>query len=161
MVNAPAGIRPHIKYIVLSCLSMCHWLDCFTGLSSFWKTATLGQGGIWGIQFSVGYQNSAELALIQTKGSRAPAAHPHPKIPKVRLHCGKEILITGSFLQLMKSRVGARDRISRFQISRGWHLWEGDFKEPIHASKQDDHCIFVWQTNKTHQFKHLSNTILT
>ena len=44
MVNAPAGVRPRIKYIVLSCLSMCLWLDCFSGLSSFWKTATLGQG---------------------------------------------------------------------------------------------------------------------
>ena len=40
--------------------------------------------GIWGVYSSIGQQNSAELALVQVKGSRVPAAHPHPEIPKVR-----------------------------------------------------------------------------
>ena len=39
--------------------------------------------GIWGVYSSVGQQNSAELVLVQVKGSRVPAAHPHPEIPKV------------------------------------------------------------------------------
>ena len=39
--------------------------------------------GIWGVYFSIGQQNSAELALVQVKGSRVPVAHPHPEIPKV------------------------------------------------------------------------------
>ena len=38
---------------------------------------------IWGVYSSIGQQNSAELALVQVKGSRIPAAHPHPEIPKV------------------------------------------------------------------------------
>ena len=41
--------------------------------------------GIWGVYSSIGQQNSAELALVQVKGSRIPAAHPHPEIPKVPL----------------------------------------------------------------------------
>ena len=45
--------------------------------------ATLGQGDIQGVQSSIGQQNSAELALVQAKGSRVPVAHPHTKIPKV------------------------------------------------------------------------------
>ena len=32
---------------------------------------------------SIGQQNLAELALLQVKGSRVPAAHPYPEIPKV------------------------------------------------------------------------------
>ena len=32
---------------------------------------------------SIGKQNSAELALVLAKGSRVPAAHPNPEIPKV------------------------------------------------------------------------------
>ena len=40
-------------------------------------------GGIWGVYSSIGQQNSAELALVQAKGSRVQAAHPHPEIPKV------------------------------------------------------------------------------
>ena len=43
----------------------------------------LQDGGIWGVYSSIGQQNSAELALVQVKGSRVPAAHPHPEIPKV------------------------------------------------------------------------------
>ena len=39
--------------------------------------------GIWGVYSSIGQQNSAELALVQVKGSRVPATHPHPEIPKV------------------------------------------------------------------------------
>ena len=39
--------------------------------------------GIWGVYSSIGQQNSAELALVQVKCSRVPAAHPHPEIPKV------------------------------------------------------------------------------
>ena len=39
--------------------------------------------GIWGVYSSIGQQNLAELALVQVKGSRVPAAHPHPEIPKV------------------------------------------------------------------------------
>ena len=31
----------------------------------------------------MGQQNSAELALVQAKGFRIPAAHPHPDMPKV------------------------------------------------------------------------------
>ena len=40
-------------------------------------------GGIRGVYSSIGEQNSAELALVQVKGSRVPAVHPHPEIPKV------------------------------------------------------------------------------
>ena len=36
-----------------------------------------------GVYSSIGQQNSAELVLVQVKGSRVPAAHPHPVIPKV------------------------------------------------------------------------------
>ena len=50
------------------------WLDCASDLRSFWKTATLGQGGFWGAQSSKGQQNSLELALVQAKGFRVPAA---------------------------------------------------------------------------------------
>ena len=39
--------------------------------------------GILGVYSSIGQQNSAELALVQVKGSRVPAANPHPEIPKV------------------------------------------------------------------------------
>ena len=39
--------------------------------------------GILGVYSIIGQQNSAELALVQVKGSRVPAAHPHPEIPKV------------------------------------------------------------------------------
>ena len=39
--------------------------------------------GIWGVYSSIGQQNSAELALVQVKGSSVPAAHPHPEIRKV------------------------------------------------------------------------------
>ena len=39
--------------------------------------------GIWGVYSSIGQHNSAELALLQVKGSRVPLAHPHPEIPKV------------------------------------------------------------------------------
>ena len=44
-------------------------------------------GGISGVYSSIGQQNSAELVLVQVKelvkGSRIPAAHLHPEIPKV------------------------------------------------------------------------------
>ena len=40
-------------------------------------------GGIWGVYSSIGQQNLAELALVQVKGSRVPAALPLPEIPKV------------------------------------------------------------------------------
>ena len=40
-------------------------------------------GGIWGVYSSIGQQNLAELALVQVEGSRVPAAHPYPEIPKV------------------------------------------------------------------------------
>ena len=40
-------------------------------------------GGTWGVYSSIAQQNSADLALVQGKGSRVPAAHPHPEIPKV------------------------------------------------------------------------------
>ena len=38
-----------------------------------------GVGGIWGVQSSIGQQNSAELALVQAKVSRVSAAHPTPR----------------------------------------------------------------------------------
>ena len=57
------------------------------------EKATLGQGDLGSLlQYRVGalfraalvaQQNSAELALVQVEGSRVPAAHPHPEIPKV------------------------------------------------------------------------------
>ena len=52
----------------------------FTQLS---LKATLGYGGIRGVQSSIGFQNKAELVLLQAMGSRVPAADPHPIIPKV------------------------------------------------------------------------------
>ena len=41
----------------------------------------IGGGGEFSLVY-VGLKNSAELALALAKGSRVPAAHPHPKIPK-------------------------------------------------------------------------------
>ena len=39
--------------------------------------------GFQAVYSRIGYINSAELGLVKVKGSRLPAAHPHPKIPKV------------------------------------------------------------------------------
>ena len=55
------------------------WLKIFSRLGK----QLLQDRGILGIYSSIGQQNSAELALVQVKGSRVPAAHPHPEIPKV------------------------------------------------------------------------------
>lgn len=38
-------------------------------------------GGVWRVYSSIGQQNSAEIALVYVKGSRVPAAHPHPENP--------------------------------------------------------------------------------
>ena len=43
-----------------------------------------GEGNLR-VQPSIGQQNSLERALVQAKGSRLPAAQPHPKISKVPL----------------------------------------------------------------------------
>ena len=37
--------------------------------------------GVWEVYSGIGQQNSAELALVQVKGSKVLAAHPHPEIP--------------------------------------------------------------------------------
>ena len=87
----------HSKYKEIK--SVLFWLDYASDLSSFWKTATLGQGGILGVQSSIGQQNSAELAPIQAKDSRVPASHPYPKIPKVAPRIP-------AFVVLMSSPVG-------------------------------------------------------
>ena len=55
------------------------WLNILSRLG----TQLLQVRGIWGVYSSIGQQNSAELALVKVKGSRLPAAHPHPEIPKV------------------------------------------------------------------------------
>ena len=55
------------------------WLKILSRLG----TQLLQDRGIWGVYSSIGQQNSVELALVQVKGSRVPAAHPHPEIPKV------------------------------------------------------------------------------
>ena len=57
-------------------------ISCLKILSRLGKQL-LQDRGIWGVYSSIGQQNSAELALVQVKGSRVPAAHPHPEIPKV------------------------------------------------------------------------------
>ena len=60
------------------------WLKILSRLG----TQLLQDREIWGVFPSIGQQNSAELALVKVKGSRLPAAHPHPEIPKVTPHPG-------------------------------------------------------------------------
>ena len=55
------------------------WLKILSRLG----TQLLQDRGIWGVYSIIGQQNSAEPALVKVKGSRLPAAHPHPEIPKV------------------------------------------------------------------------------
>ena len=60
------------------------WLDCASDLSSFWKTATLGQGG-FGV-FTLVQGNKIQLNWLWCRlrvPGRVPAGHPHPEIPKV------------------------------------------------------------------------------
>ena len=63
------------------------WLDCASDLcQQFLENSYSRIEGrrIWAVYSSIiGQKNSAELALVQAKGSRVQAAHPHPKIPKV------------------------------------------------------------------------------
>ena len=78
------GLIKNIKISGANIKSVLFRLDCASDLSNFQKTATLEQRGFGEfILTSVGQQNSLELALVQAKGSRVPAAHSHPKIPKV------------------------------------------------------------------------------
>ena len=58
---------------------LINWLKILSRLGK----QLLQDRGIWGVYSSIGQQNSAELALVKVKGSRFPAAHPHPEIPKV------------------------------------------------------------------------------
>ena len=82
--NRVSFFRKLISWLKILRYKVLFWLDCASDLSTFWKTATLGQGGIQGVQSSTGQQNSADLALVyKDKGSRVPAVRLHPKIPKV------------------------------------------------------------------------------
>ena len=79
-------------YSRIGCINQSVWVQnrvsFFRKLISWLKILSrqgkqlLQDRGIWGIYSSIGQQNSAELALVQVKGSRVPAAHPHPEIPK-------------------------------------------------------------------------------
>ena len=58
---------------------LINWLKILSRLGK----QLLQDRGIWGVYSSIVQQNLAELALVQVKGYRVPAAHPHPEIPKV------------------------------------------------------------------------------
>ena len=68
-----------IQNRVLFFKKLISWLKI---LSRLGKQLLQNRGDL-GVYSSIGQQNSAELALVQVKGSRVPAAHPHPEIPKV------------------------------------------------------------------------------
>ena len=89
-------------YFRIGCINQSVWVQnrvsFFRKLISWLKILSrlgkqlLQDRGILGVYSSTGQQNSAELALAQVKGSRVPAAHPHPEIPKVpprvfQVHC--------------------------------------------------------------------------
>ena len=59
------------------------WLDCASDLSSFWKTAILGQGGLGEFTLVQGSKIQLNQTWYRLRGFRVLAAHPHPEIPKV------------------------------------------------------------------------------
>ena len=108
LCTPPGGVLPYMGYIgMCRCegygfqavysrigyINQSDWLQnrvsFFRKLISWLKilsrlgTQLLQDRGIWGVYSSIGQQNSAELALVKVRGSRLPAAHHHPEIPKV------------------------------------------------------------------------------
>ena len=62
----------HSKYKEIK--SVLFWLDYASDLSSFWKTATLGQGGFW--EFSLAQGSKILLRQLRYK-PRIPVSQPH------------------------------------------------------------------------------------
>ena len=74
-INQSVSVQNRVSFF----RKLISWLKILSRLGK----QLLQDRGIWGVYSSIGQQNSAELALVQVKGSRVPAAHPHPEIPKV------------------------------------------------------------------------------
>ena len=67
VLGANERTNNRVQFLLLSSLSLtgCIILGEFNKESvDRWEIATLGQGWIWGVQTSIGYQNSTELGLV-------------------------------------------------------------------------------------------------